>query len=738
MSEQRSPGFQKALFSSTMFLSAFLLFILQPMIAKGMLPQLGGNAGVWAVCMLFFQTLLLAGYGYSHLLCGTCPPGRQPAVHLCTLLLGVVFLPLRIPVPGVENPSFSPVLYLLKALVLSVGYPYFLLSTTSPLLQKWFGELDHPESADPYFLFSSSNFGSVIALFSYPVIIEPFFSTHDQLRIWGALFLIFLGLVLVCGIARWRARGVSESGTVSEPVQIGPWKRAEWVLYSFLPSSLLLGVTTFVTSDLAPIPLLWVVPLSLYLGSFILVFSKPCTVNFPLLEMALFALLVPFIPLVSTEAPYPLWAIVPYHFAVFFLICILFHGWLSSERPPVQGLTEFYFWLSVGGVLGGLFNGVIAPFIFRALTEYPLMIGVAVLAVPIKWVRDMERSKIHLALYLSCGLNLTLFLLYYKVFTFSKNFLGNFLNLCLLACLYVTGFFLPGWFSLSTAVCFFMIALSTMSPQGVLFMDRSFYGSLQVFEQPPGQYRLLYHGSTNHGGQILAPGFQNKPFFYYFPEGPIGQVFNDLERRGKTFPVAVIGLGAGGLAPYARPGQEMVFYEIDPLVARVAADPRYFSYLSQSPGDVKVVVGDGRLELAKAPDHHFGLIILDAYSSDSIPFHLLTREAMELYLSKLTKDGLLAFHISHRYLKLEPVLGNLCRKMNLNGLTQKYDPGITPPQKKEEAPFVYNSRWVIVSKYKYNFGDLPQNDAWKALKEYPRMPAWTDSYSNLLWIYNWE
>ena len=750
------------IYAATIFVSATLLFLVQPMFARMVLPLLGGSPAVWNTALVFFQATLLAGYAYTHVTTTRLGVRRQAALHLGLLLLPFLFvLPIRIPAGSVPPTTSTPIPWLLTVLLVSVGLPFFVVATSSPLLQKWFAATGHRAGADPYFLYVASNLGSMLGLLSYPAMVEPTLRLADQSRLWFYGYVLLVLLMFACALLLWRsppaasrAAPEDEEAAVPPPEVVtrgasvssspGAQRIARWVLLSFVPSSLMLSVTTYISTDIAAIPLLWVIPLALYLLTFILVFAQKPPIPHFILVRAMPILLLIVVLTLATQAVEPLKLLLPLHLATFFVLAMVCHGELAQDRPPPAHLTAFYLWMSVGGVLGGAFNALLAPLIFNSVTEYPLVLALACWAGLRRDPRpesDEQRRRRYL---LDSGLPLLLAVLTIALVVGVPR---------------LAGFY--GWkdlksgpltlaavFALPLVLCFsfarrplrFALGVAAILLAGrfyhsgqaeqTLVTERSFFGIVRITSR--GNVHEFIHGGTLHGMQNLAPTQRRVPLTYYYPSGPIGQVFTALGSSARH--VAAVGLGTGAIACYGQPGQQFTFYEIDPVVERIARDPRYFTYLSDSRAHIEVVLGDARLSLAGTADGQYDLIILDAYSSDSIPVHLITREAAQLYLKKLKPHGILAFHISNRHLDLEPVLANLARDARLATLTRNDD----RLSQKEINSGKTKSSWLVVGRRRADFGKLATDKRWNPSRTQSDAPVWTDDYSSLLSVFSWK
>ncbi|MCX6030329.1 MAG: fused MFS/spermidine synthase [Chloroflexi bacterium] len=790
-------------YAVTILVSAFLLFLVEPMFAKMALPLLGGSPAVWNTAVVFYQVALLIGYVYAHAATAWLGVRRQGALHAILLLLPFLVLPIAIP-PGWSPPAESnPIPWLLTLMLVRLGLPFVIVSASSPMLQKWFASTTHPAAADPYFLYTASNAGSMIALLGYPLLVEPNLPLATQSGIWAVGYGLFVALTLGCAALLWRSlkggaavqaltrqhperrpvglRAVVEGRDsvqqaasfdytppkpLSSAQDAGDWakvkqsslekvldtgavtagQRMRWVLLAFVPSSLMLSVTTYLSTNIAPFPLLWVIPLAIYLLTFVLVFAGKPPLPHALMVRAFPIALLPLV--IAMAAVLPTWVLIPLHLAVFFVIAMACHGALANDRPSPRYLTEFYLWLSVGGALGGIFNALLAPILFTTLVEYPLGLVLAALLVrrpdapPAPTTSGGVRFPpglggwggrwLDLALpALLAGLMTGAFLaLRAAGVTSTQVTLALVFGLPAILCFSFSR--RPIRFALGIAAMFTVGALTVNAPQGLLFTERTFFGINRVLVD--GDTHTLRHGDTLHGAQSLDPDRRCEPLSYYYPTGPIGQVFAAFRGAGATRQIAVVGLGAGALAGYSEPGQPWTFYEIDPGVERIARDPRYFTFLRDCAPEAAVILGDARLSLVKAPAGQYDLLVLDAYSSDSIPVHLITREALALYLEKLASGGLLAFHVSNRYLDLEPVLGNLAQDAGLMALFQ-IDREISEAEKTAgKMP----SEWVLMARRPADLGPLTGDPRWKPLPARPGSRLWTDDFSSILSVLRWR
>jgi hypothetical protein len=728
------------LFGSTLFLAAFLLFSVQPMVGKLVLPALGGTPGVWNTCMVFYQTALLAGYALAHFTTTSLRDRWQLALQ--ALLLGTAVLCLPISIPVEESSaglgSSIPSLWLFRVLALASGPPLLALATTAPLLQRWFSLSRHGAVHDPYFLYAVSNAGSMLGLACYPLLIEPLLTLSEQGRAWGWGFVALAGLVLACGVVcRNRAAQREQIGLVQATHGPRPSRRevGRWILLVFIPSSWLLGVTTYMTTDLAAIPLLWTIPLALYLLTYIVAFARTSARCVRLAFAFLPLVVAPLVMVLCAGFVQLFW--IPLHLLAFFTGALVCHGQLAALRPAADHLTSFYLALAIGGVLGGAFNALLAPLVFDRLVEYPMAVVLACLTVPGVATTPRHSVSDRLAdLLLPAIISVMTALLVAQgadVLNSAPGMVGLTLvsGLGVYSC--VSGLRRPVRFAL-TAGGVLVAASLAPSPGGrILLRARDFYGTLKVLHDPRTNVNRLMHGDTLHGQQCLDTSDRRVPSTYYARSGPLGQVFAVIEPKrleAKAPRIAVVGLGAGTMACYAGQAQVWTFYELDPAVARIAEDPRFFSYLAdarEGGAQIEIVLGDARIELRKAPDVAHQMIVLDAFSSDAIPVHLLSREAINLYTSKLSRSGILAFHLTNRYLNLDPIIARLASDAHLV-CRIRHDVHL---EQKERESGKQPSIWAVMAWREADLGDLATDRRWSLPRVSPGERVWSDDYSNL-------
>jgi hypothetical protein len=746
--------------AATIFLSAFLLFLIQPMMAKMILPMLGGTPAVWNTCMLFYQTALLAGYAYVHLMNLYVSPRRQFIVHLILITVPLLLMPIGLPAGWTPPDQANPVLWVLLLLSVAIGLPFFVLSTTAPLLQKWFSWTNHRSANDPYFLYAASNAGSMLALLGYPFVIEPWLPLRGaqsltQTRFWSFGYGLLVVLLAICAWFAGKARqdrvlvaGLSVEPQAARSVSpLQPGTIVRWVMLAFIPSSLLLGATTYITLNVAAIPLLWVIPLALYLLSFILVFAKWPAANHRIMVIAL-----PLVLLLLVFDAMPAAPSLPYSAQLFLplvglaVVAMVCHGELARTRPPTDRLTMFYMAMSIGGALGGLFNALIAPIVFKDIHEYEIVLVLAALVMPCLERADPLWSGAWSPYRLSAtGKPMT-----------DMAWIGG--------VILATG--LSGWLSYSIPdipilldivlacvpllVCYVCVGRPLRFGAGlaavlvtahivgqlfgspVLFQTRTFFGVLKV--RVDEDVHKLIHGTINHGMQRFTPESRRRESLSYFhPTGPYGQIFSAARGVYAKKRIAVAGLGIAALANYAEKDQSLTYYEIDPAVVEIAKNPRLFTYYddAQERGvDLRVVFGDARLKMEEAADGSYDMVVLDAFTSDAIPVHLLTREAMGMYLRKLTAHGLLVVHISNRYLALEPVLGNLAAALGLVALKQS--------DEAKGVPLKYSTDMVVMARDLDALGPFQGDPRWSPLQRSAAVGVWSDDFSNVVGILKWR
>ena len=741
--KQDFMNLHKTIYIVTIFVSAFLLFLIQPMIAKLILPQLGGSPSVWQTVMLFFQSLLLLGYAYVCYGATRLTFKQQKITHLILTAIAVIFLPLSLYLHDIIERTHYPVVWLFISLIVSVGMPFFILSANAPLLQRWFSLSEDKSADNPYFLYSASNIGSLLALLSYPILIEPFITLSEQTWLWSFMYVCFAGLLfLLSYITQYDVKDIEHKKCKKTSEKPTLKIQLHWAFLSFIPSSLMLGLTTYLTTDVASFPLLWILPLALYLLSFILVFANGMPLYKACFRLAPAAIIVPFL-LDFYDLKFSLFnnylCSIALYLGSFFIIAMMAHGRLSLAKPKAEHLTYFYMWMSIGGALGGLFNAVLAPYLFIGAIEYYLILCISVFAMG--HLKGIFNIKTLLKNCLFGGILILLLILGWFQLDTDKE-----LSLATIQILMIIVFYTNQSLQRSLLIVIaFLLAEPTYSiymnltsdqeqaaemqknePQTV-FRARNFFGISEVTYNPEHNAYKYYHGTTFHGGQFKDPRYALRPGTYYHH---LLTEFKDvLQLSKKQDPIAVTGLGVGTLTCFASNNQEIDLYEIDPIVIDIAQDDRYFTYLRDCEGQKNVILGDARLKLQEVNDNRYGIMFLDAYSSDSLPIHLLTDEAFQLYLNKLKANGILAFNITNRHLNLKPVLAKFAQKYNLKAYRKT-----TEASDRDYSTYLLtSSEWVIMAR---SSSDLPnieflETHEWEPLiVEEPIY--WTDNFSSIL------
>src|SRR5215472_3329879 len=719
-----------ATFTAAITLSAALVFMVQPMFAKMVLPRFGGAPSVWSVAIVFFQTALLAGYAYAHWLTRYAGGRAAVVIHLAVTIAAAFALPLSIAAGWDRPPAAAQAFWLIGLFAASIGLPFFALAANSPLLQAWFARTDHPAAKDPYFLYAASNVGSFLALVSYPIVIEPFVRLGDQAGSWSVGFCLLIALLAGCGALRWHSprENVRADGAAAAPPS---WKEAGfWLALAAVPAGLLVAVTAHISTDVAAVPLLWVLPLALYLLTFVIVFARRPIVPHWLVVAIQPAFIIALVAVIIFDPVKTIVGLLAVHLSVFFVNALMCHGELARTRPAPRYLTAFYLWISAGGVIGGIAAGLIAPHVFNWVAEYPILIALAVLCRPGLALPDDRRRR-----YLLFG-GLAAAVLVLIVSTLYPVVLGETaFNWTVGAFLAASVLFWRAPLPFAALIAFVLLANHGIVEQAGAMSVRSFFGVAKITETTDGQFRLLQHGTTLHGGQRireadgrLAAIDPPELLLYYWDGSAIAETFAAVRARvDRPIRFAVIGLGAGSLACRAAPNDTVHYYEIDPAVIGIARDPYLFSFLWACRPDVPIILGDARLTLAEAPDGAYDLIIVDAFSSDAIPIHLLTREAMAIYLKKLSPHGMVVMHVSNRHLELASVVAGIAAA---NGLITR----VSDSSDLDEAanPYKFVATVAAVARSEEDFGALAQARDWVLKAPDPGQWVWTDDYCNIV------
>ncbi len=730
---------RRTLFVATILTGSFLLFLVQPMVARMALPQLGGAPNVWNSAMLVYQALLLAGYAYAHRL-SRLPLRRQAAIHIGLLLVAALTLPIAIanlaPPRAGNEAWWVPLLFFA-----SVGPVFFLVSAQAPLMQRWFAV--HPDAGEPWALYAASNLGSFAGLLAYPLLAEPFLRVPAQSLMWSAGYGLLIVMIALAAKARWHAvvslEPAPEGQAATAPTEaVGARRILHWIALAAVPSGLLLSTTTHLTTDIVAMPLLWVIPLGVYLLSFVAAFSERREFARAMTSAAPWIMLLTGGMAMSsrstgTMAP-ALGSVV-----LLFVVAVALHARMYALRPRASQLTLFYLAMSAGGALGGLFTALIAPLVFDWVWEHPLLVLAAALLMPLPALYDWRRlpgldpglARIGAAILVAIGLFLAVQLL-----DLPLGAEAGLDRLWLTFGIAVVGVLLVPWRWL-----FVGLLLALMLAQGGLdtlntslngMRSRSYFGIYTVREYPASQLRTLAHGSTLHGQQSTDPARAREPMSYYGRGSGAAIAFGQAQALyGQNARIGIVGLGTGTLACYKQPGEDWRFFEIDPAVLRFSRD-RTFSFVADCAPDAKVSIGDARIGLARMPPASFDMLAVDAFSSDAIPLHLLTDEAFGIYFRALAPRGLLVVHISNRFIELEPVLAALARKRGLTVAKRDDNPS--------DRTTLTPSTWVALSRDPAMVAALAKaqpDKTWGAMMP-PSKQIWTDDHASILPFIRWN
>lgn len=733
-----ASGARRGLFVATIFTGSFLLFLVQPMVARMALPRLGGAPNVWNSAMLVYQALLLGGYGYAHWLAGQSFR-RQATIHLGLLVLALLWLPIRLadlppPAPGWEA------LWVPALLALTIGPVFLLVSAQAPLMQRWFAA--HPAAGEPWALYAASNLGSFIGLLAYPLLAEPLLSIHAQSWAWTAGYILLIALIGVAAASRWRlvtaAAPAAAEDWSDDGEKIG-WRRIVlWLALSAVPSGLMLSTTTHLTTDVFAMPLLWVIPLGLYLLSFVVSFSDKRRVAWAVTVSTPFVMLLAGGMAMASRNTGSM-ALAGSGVLLLFLVCVALHARLYDARPDPRRLTLFYFVMSAGGALGGLFTALIAPLVFDWVWEHPLLVLAAAALLPATYLFDLRRlpgtSPAQRRITLLALAALAAFCLWQLQeipWEETSNAQRGLYALGIAVCGVALVPWRPAFLLLLGALMLVQGGKETIEVTLAGQRQRSYFGIYTVRDYPEMKVRMLSHGTTLHGEQSTDPALRHSPTTYYGPTSGVGLAFSQAQALfGPGARIGVVGLGAGTLACYKRPGELWRFYEIDPAVLAYSRN-RTFTYLSDCAPDAEVVLGDARIELAKAQRGGLDLLAVDAFSSDAIPLHLLTDEALGVYLDALSPRGLLLIHVSNRFIELEPVLAAAARRRGLNAMVRVDDP--------DRSGMLTGSVWILLTRDpKQIIAVQARSDGheWRRLPA-PAARAWTDDHASVLPFVRWD
>ncbi|HEY5019666.1 MAG TPA: fused MFS/spermidine synthase, partial [Steroidobacteraceae bacterium] len=692
---------------------------------------------VWSVAMVFFQSLLLAGYGYAHYLMRIANRRAAVALHLTLLVIALLSLPLSIAGGWGEPPTSGYAFWLLGLFAVSIGLPFFALAANNPLLQAWFFRTGHPSGPDPYFLYASSNIGSFLALLSYPVLLEPMFTLRTQNLIWTGGYGLLIVLIAASAVLLLRSPASADVGVQTDETEAPPpWAlRARWIFLAAVPSGLLIAVTAHISTDVAAAPLLWVLPLSLYLLTWVLVFqSRPLLPHKWMLRLQPLAI-AGVIVLFAVGGEQNLLLTLGGHQLCFFFIAMACHGELARTRPAAKYLTGFYVALSFGGMVGGLFAGLIAPYAFSWVAEYPILLALAALCRPPGGAERFPRWSGWYWPFLAV-LAIALIAPSYssgKVMSWlDEHRVWMIGAVGVLSALLALGLNANRWKIVATIALALVLVRAYPADDGRVETVRSFFGVHKILVTPHGRYHVLMHGTTIHG----AERFQNddgtpvtgrpEPITYYHGDGGIGQAITAVrERKGAPLRVAVIGLGAGTLTCASEPGETWKFFEIDQSMVDTARDPKYFTYIQNCAPDLKPVIGDARLTFAREPDGVYDLIVVDAYSSDAIPIHLATKEAMAIYKDKLAPQGAVVMHVSNRHLELASVVVGIADANDLKSWVYNQTTD-------RDSEYIFSTSVVVCARQEADVGKLASSEQWALTEANENQRVWTDDYSNVL------
>ena len=760
------------IFSFTLLISSFLLFLVQPMIGRMILPSLGGTPAVWNGCVLFFQAILLAGYAWAHYGPPRLGVRNHLIAHLTLLTLVCFLLPMQLVDDWAVPTDSNPIGWLIGQLTFCVGLPFFVISSSAPLLQRWFGLSSGDDDSEPWFLYAVSNVGSLAALLSYPFLVERYMGLTDQGWFWTGGFMLLAAMFIVCGfftLSNSKRSNLIRTNAKAKSNPI-PWKkRLHYIILAAIPSSLMLGVTTIVSTEVGSFPLMWSIPLALYLLTFVFVFSKRNPVSHQLLIFILpgMLLLMPLISLIDPGSNPRM--MIGIHFSIFFVVAMVCHGELNRLKPSVEQLTEFYLMMSIGGVVGGAVNSLVAPNVFSSILEYPLMLIAACLVLPARKMlaggsekgKGSTTTKDWFQEYIGFRPLLVAASLGFSWVLFELVELPTGIRIAI-------GFGIPAVICLSMiespkkfAIGYAVLALACpllMEIRDVVTRERGSFGVNEIALDDKGKFIMLVNGRTLHGMQRLDQNENPEPLTYFHVEGPVGDVFR--LHGDHCSRVAVVGLGVGSLAAYANENQDFDFYEIDPVVCRFASDKRYFSYLSSAKecgANVNLILGDARIQLdllrgrmvgdqqpvtrsafhpasyRKNKPQKYQLMVMDAFGSDAVPLHLLTEEAIQLYLDLLEEDGLLVLHVSSKFINFTPIGAGIAEKFGLAAAMRVDIPDKKTVDETGRTPSFYlvMSRDSKVIETFYESGS-----DWRPIDSQRKL-YWTDEHTNVLDVIRW-
>lgn len=746
-------------FIATVFLSATLLFSVQPMVAKTLLPVFGGSSSVWTTCMLFYQTVLLLGYLYAHFVMKRVPRKVQLVGHVALLVIalgaGILY---DTPVPPPEATTF-PVPWLILQLMLVSGLPFFMISSAGPLVQGWFARTGHARSHDPYFLYAASNAGSLIGLLAYPFVIEPMIGLDTQRMVWlggfGVFVLLSAGAILM---TKQGAVQADDSAKSADDEVISWSRRLRWMFYAFVPSTMLLGVTSYISMDVASFPMLWVLPLAVYIGTMIIAFAVNAEKLVESMRKPVVAALIGagILVAIKIESVASIEAVIAVQMILLTTVGLLGHGMLSADRPKASHLTEFYLVMSLGGALGGFFNGIVAPLIFETTWEYQIALLCGAALLPWRKIagalegKDLKRAKLIRYGLPVASLAVVVLSGFFAVPTIKLVGVESWAPVIMFMLMVLIPIILLvfAWKDGLACVLLLMIPIGVAAIEdyfdpNMLFRERTFYGVLSVVDKGYVDpvtlewtvVRSLQHGTTDHGIELIDLDRTGPatPQGYYNPMSPCGMTIHAVQQmRPSGIRVGAVGLGTGAVAAFNRETDLIHYFEIDPGVAEIAQNPEYFSYLSDAQGELSIELGDGRLLLEQERtngDPAYDLLIIDAFSSDSIPVHLLTDEAVGLYFDRIADDGVVLIHISNRHLDLHPLIYKLGKA---HGSIVMFKDQPLSEIDADQQQYWLPSIWMALTKDQDTAVALNREGMQEMTRPEFDVRIWTDQYSNIL------
>ncbi len=721
----------RLLFALTTFVAAALVFLVQPMVAKQLLPVFGGTPGVWAASVSFFQVALLVGYAIAHVSLLVLGVRRQPVIQIGLAAIALAFLPFAVGTDATPPASIPHAAWIAVLLATSVGVPYLAVTTASPVLQRWYASIGQHDSGEPWFLYVASNAGSLIGLMAFPVLLEPRLDTSGQELVWVFGFAAYVACIVACALVVRRRAIVNPSEAAEHRLaSVGLVRALHWIAIAALPVMLMLGVTTYITTDIASTPFLWVLPLALYLVSFMVTFGRrwrvtPRIAGFAAAGSVLLVLLVEIHRVEISEL-----ARVGTHLAAAFFAAVLAHSVLYEDRPPAEQLTTFYLLMSVGGAIGGTLISLVAPIALNDVYEYPLLLALVLFLRPAPRWSPASRTWRAVLLLAEFALAALLAVALAGAALENESLEVRFVSEGWLLATRVLPVVLRARRAGIAVLLAVLLGLVTFAePEQPLFRERNFFGTTRVIDE--NGVRHMKHGTTLHGGQNLDPELRREATTYYTKEGPYGDIIEYFQRDDDFDEVGIVGLGSGAILAHARDGQLFTYYEIDPAVIDAAKDTDLFTWISDSNVDVRIVEGDARKEL-ETERHRYDLLSMDAFSSDAIPTHLMTVEAMQLYLDRLNPDGVLVMHISSRHLDLLPVVTANANELGLHGLTRT-----DRPDEERTKAGATSSQFVVLVEDEDRLDAFADDDRWKPLPEVDADRAWTDDFSNVAETIKW-